>query len=587
MKFAPAMAAGAYHNLASVKSDGSIVPWGRDDFNQTNIPTDIVTNAIAISASGNQSLALLNDGTVRQWGETNLAVPSAVTGVTAIATGTNFNLALLGNGTVVPWGVNNFGQTNVPAGLATVVAIAAGAHHALALKSNGTVVSWGDNTYGQTNVPSTLTNVIGIAAGSAHSLALRNDGTVIAWGDNTYGQTNVLTNATGIKAIAAGAYHSIALEFSPRVQYYPLTAANDLLLIYNTNSLDSSNVMSYYLANRPMVANANVLGVSTTNSLLDETVSPADYTNYIFTPITNWLATNPTKRPAYVILFLDVPSRIEDCATNLTNFPFPCDDGYSSVSYQIATSITDWQPFVTHINMGATNTANHTNDCIGYINKIMTFGTTYSPGKLVISASAGSYGNANYVVDNIRNGTGHPFDDYTTITNLVPPATNGLLASGVLTNAIFFTNGLETVIGGITNNVLHITNAANVAGYISWGVHSSLGNDYAITTNTNAVIWTGSSRWWIIETIESFNGDRYPSGQGYFIQWFSPTAFGGSNYSNTPVGAVTHVSEPFGAVNSPDIYFGLWAAGRNFAICAWSSRNTPHFQAVGDPLIAR
>jgi hypothetical protein len=33
--------------------------------------------------------------------------------------------------------------------------------------------------------------------------------------------------------------------------------------------------------------------------------------------------------------------------------------------------------------------------------------------------------------------------------------------------------------------------------------------------------------------------------------------------------------------------FGLWARGKNFAIGAWSSRGTKHFQAVGDPLVAR
>jgi len=75
---------------------------------------------------------------------------------------------------------------------------------------------------------------------------------------------------------------------------------------------------------------------------------------------------------------------------------------------------------------------------------------------------------------------------------------------------------------------------------------------------------------------------------GNFIQWFSSNAFGGTNYSNTPVGAVTHVEEPFSpGVENSQIYFGLWAAGKNFAICAWNSRRTPYFQAVGDPFVRR
>jgi len=87
-------------------------------------------------------------------------------------------------------------------------------------------------------------------------------------------------------------------------------------------------------------------------------------------------------------------------------------------------------------------------------------------------------------------------------------------------------------------------------------------------------------------TLESFNGQRCDPGQGTFLKWFSPIAFGGTNYSNTPVGAVTHVLEPdLAGVNDSYTYFGLWAAGKDFAICAWNSRMTPYFQAVGDPFV--
>ena len=130
----------------------------------------------------------------------------------------------------------------------------------------------------------------------------------------------------------------------------------------------------------------------------------------------------------------------------------------------------------------------------------------------------------------------------------------------------------------------HITNAVNVAGYMCWGGHSSLGNLYSINSQVN---WSGDSGWWIIETIESFNGWR-ATGQGNFTQWFSPFAFGATNYSHTAVGAVTHTDEPgLYAINDAQTYFGLWAAGKSFAICAWNSRRTERFQAVGDPFTKR
>jgi len=40
-------------------------------------------------------------------------------------------------------------------------------------------------------------------------------------------------------------------------------------------------------------------------------------------------------------------------------------------------------------------------------------------------------------------------------------------------------------------------------------------------------------------------------------------------------------------VNDASIYFRLWAGGKSFAICAWSSRGTPYFQALGDPFVTR
>ena len=156
----------------------------------------------------------------------------------AIASGTNFDLALLNNGTVVAWGANGQNQTNVPSGLSNVVAIAAGGSHALALQATGLVTAWGSST----NVPAGLSNVMAIAAGDNHSLALKNDGTVVVWGDNSQGQTNMPVALSSVKLVAAGGNHSLAGIFSTWIQY-PVNVANDLLLIYNTNSTDSATVL--------------------------------------------------------------------------------------------------------------------------------------------------------------------------------------------------------------------------------------------------------------------------------------------------------------------------------------------------------
>jgi hypothetical protein len=492
------------------------------------------------------------------------AAPAELASVSAIASGTNFHLALLTNTTVVAWGANDAGQTTVPASLSNVVAIAAGGAHALALNSDGTVTGWGSDGAGESDSPPDLTNAMAIAAGAVHSVALRNDGTVVAWGDNTAGQTNLPAGWGAMKLIAAGGDSTLTGQFSPLVQYQ-VDATKDLLLVYNASSLDSSNLCMYYLAHRPMVWNANVLGVTCATG---EFTWKADCDIQIVNPVLQWLGQNPTKHPQYVVLFYDIPTRLRDG-----------DDECGSVSYHLYTSYPGWAPFVMNINGGTRA------DCEAYIDKLAYFGTTYSPGKLIISGSAGEYGNTNFVVDNVRYGAGYPID-FSKDGFYVSNATNGLLASGVSPQAIIYADGSETCSTNGTFNLPHITSATNVAGYICWGAHSSLGQTYAIDGTVN---WTGSSRWWIIETVESFNGERAQwSPMGNFIQWLSGNAFGGSNYSNTPVGAATHVEEPYlPGVNTSGTYFGLWAGGRSFAICAWNSRNTPHFQAVGDPLVVK
>jgi alpha-tubulin suppressor-like RCC1 family protein len=549
---ATAVAAGSRHDLA-LKTGGTVAAWGLNDFGQTNVPVN-ATNVIAVAAGGQESLALLKNGTVVQWGQTNAPIPARLTNVTAIAAGTNFSLALLQNSTVVAWGANNYGQTNIPAGLSNVVAIAAGGAHVLALKQNGTVVAWG----AWTNVPAGLTNAMNVAAGENHSLALKNDGTLIAWGDNTFGQTNVVAGLNQMKLIAGGGTFSLAAMFSPTVMY-PVNASQDLLLIYNTNSIGSATVESYYLQHRPIVGSANVLAISCPTN---EIVGSVTFSNQVLTPYLGWLNQNPTKHPQYLVVFMDIPSRVEDGGTI-----------YPSVQYQLSTEAPGIQTFVSSINM---NGVNGSNDCIAYINKLAFIGTNYSPGKTIISASAGGYGNTNYYFDDTECCYGD---------NLIGwPAAQAVIQAGVFSNSVVYTNVYpDSDSGPLTN---HITSGVNLAGYLSWGQHSSLGPYYA----TNGYVsWTGKSGWWIIATVESFNGQVIQQAtQGNFIQWFSSNAFGGTNYCNTPVGAVSNVEEPdepgpsYGA-----IYFGLWASGKNSAICAWNARNTPYFQVVGDPLVTK
>ncbi len=180
-----------------------------------------------------------------------------------------------------------------------------------------------------------------------------------------------------------------------------INVTNDLLLIYNTNSQDSTTCLNYYLAHRPNVGGANVLGIGYTNPASPnyfETVTPSNLTSQIFNPILNWLTNNPTKRPQYVILFMDLPSRVNSSSTFGSN-----DVVYPSVCIQMQSLASNWQPYITHLNMGMTNTVNRTNDFIAYINKLVSIGVAVSSNSPVLSASIGGYANTNFVLDGVRN----------------------------------------------------------------------------------------------------------------------------------------------------------------------------------------
>ena len=162
----------------ALKSDGTVVAWGNNFQGQTTgTPNNVspytatanpvtldglvLSGVSAIAAGHSHTLALKSDGTAVAWGwnqygQTN--VPAGLSGVTAIAAGFAHTVALKNDGTVVAWGRNVEGQTSVPVGLSGVTAIAAGGNHTVALKSDGTVVAWGDNFYGQTTITDTVIN---------------------------------------------------------------------------------------------------------------------------------------------------------------------------------------------------------------------------------------------------------------------------------------------------------------------------------------------------------------------------------------------------------------------------------------------
>lgn len=384
-------------------------------------------------------------------------------------------------------------------------------------------------------------------------------------------------------------------------------AANNLpaqvqqtLMVYNTASSDSVAVMEYYCANRPGMSMVDVVGITTaTTEQLDYT----DVVNQIRTPIRNFIAASPYQK-IYIIMCRGIPSRT-------TGQPAGGNYSAPSVDETIARADPNWDnsvgaeyignggadfnsnivgnynmPYseaefpgtsflVTRMDMGSLAATE------AYINKLATMYAAMPVPNVVISAAASGNGGTNYVMD-----------DYTTVT-MYQTTLNAAATYTALCFDGAYNNISDSRVDYQPYNGTPVTTIANLKGYVSWGVHNG---SYAGTYPSDGTLtWSGKSNWYIVSTVESFNG-QISGGQGWFGEWFSATGGGGTNYSNTPIGMSCQTDEPLTSGIANQAFYCNWELGMNFAMCAWSSRNAPNdavpatpgtggFMAVGDPLV--
>jgi alpha-tubulin suppressor-like RCC1 family protein len=269
-----------------LRSDGTILSWGSDNSlgrlggnraaeRRLETPTSPsmdrpapvrdITNAIAVAAGADHSVALLEDGTIRTWGSgshgipgdgspapTNRLAPTRVVGIenaVAVAATGSASFALLADGTIRSWGWNRmagntFGvlgigrddeESNVPlpvAGISNATGIAAGGGgSAAAVLADGSVRAWGFG-YGMmpkrglpaSNTPLPMDGIRDAVAISPH-LALLRDGTVREFGARDWPWAT--PKLSGVVAVASDHVNRFALLTDGRLmawghkQWYP------------------------------------------------------------------------------------------------------------------------------------------------------------------------------------------------------------------------------------------------------------------------------------------------------------------------------------------------------------------------------
>ncbi len=274
------IALGYYHTCA-VLNDGSVKCWGNngkgqlgngESDNNSLTPVDVsgLSGVSQISLGYQHSCAVLNDKTVKCWGDNvygqlgnntteQSSTPVDVSGlsdVSQISLGDSHGCARLSTGAVKCWGYNGYGQLGnnsttqspVPidiSSLSGISQISLGRYHSCAVLNDKTVKCWGYNSSGQlgnnsttqsltpvavklpdpdpsdTVPPLDLSNVSKIDLNGIHSCAILEDKTVKCWGSNSSGQlgNNSTTNSptsvdvsglSGVSQIALGGSYTCA-----------------------------------------------------------------------------------------------------------------------------------------------------------------------------------------------------------------------------------------------------------------------------------------------------------------------------------------------------------------------------------------
>lgn len=358
------------------------------------------------------------------------------------------------------------------------------------------------------------------------------------------------------------------------------SAASRVLLVYNISSKDGAEIANYYKKNRPGMSAVDTLAVTADKT---EKTTFANVISQIRTPIYDFIAKSPHPK-YYVIMCRGLASRVWENNSPVASVDYLIGRSDSNpanpvgIEYQQGGGVNYYnKPFapgayagtpilVTRMDMGSLEATR------AYIQKIKSMYEAMSPSNVIVSADTAGLGGSNYFFDEVRNPA------YSSIFQIAK--SNSDLASASYSNV---PAARRLYISGVAGTDAHLSRGGNVLGYESWGSNGGMPLTYP---NDRTVVFTGKSNWYLVKTVESWNG-IVGSGQGNFEQWFSGTTGGGWHYTRTPIGMVCHTDEPLVSGVEGSMYMCNWEAGLLFSDCAWSSRRTKFFMAVGDPLVKR
>eukprot|EP00931_Biecheleriopsis_adriatica_P051464 TRINITY_DN29849_c0_g1_i2.p1 TRINITY_DN29849_c0_g1~~TRINITY_DN29849_c0_g1_i2.p1 ORF type:complete len:517 (-),score=95.43 TRINITY_DN29849_c0_g1_i2:52-1602(-) len=179
------------HAFAAVKSDGSVVTWGRQESGGSisGVASQVASGVSSVVGTESAFAALKDDGSVVTWGCSHRGGDSGpvqaqlASGVDHVSASSCAFAAVKVDGTLVTWGGAE--NNNVPAALGSVLEIVGNKRAFAAVTVDGSVATWGYAAYGgdSSAVHCLISrDVRCVVATQSAFAALKGDGSVITWG---------------------------------------------------------------------------------------------------------------------------------------------------------------------------------------------------------------------------------------------------------------------------------------------------------------------------------------------------------------------------------------------------------------------